>query len=67
MAMICVSGCRECDGCMMCQSQGATVTTCAECGEPIYEGEDYYNFPDDEAVHDDCVLDYIREHYLIRG
>lgn len=67
MAMICVSGCHECDGCMMCQIQDEMVATCGERGEPIYEGEDYYKFSDGEAVHDDCVLDYIREHYLIRG
>ena len=67
MSLACTSLARECDGCMMCQSPGAVAAVCAECGEPIYEGEDYYKFPDDEAVHDDCVLDYIREHYLIRG
>lgn len=67
MSLYCTSLARECDGCMKCQSPGEPVAECAECGEPIYAGEDYYRFPDDEAVHDDCVLDYINEHYFVRG
>ena len=66
MSFPCVSLARECDGCMACRQPGEVIACCAQCGEPIYEGEDFYEFPDGGAVHEDCGLDYI-ERFLKRG
>lgn len=38
---------------------------CAHCGGEIYEGEDIYII-DSEAVHEDCLLDYVRENIAVR-
>lgn len=69
MAMVCVTGSRECDGCMACHEprQNASLGDCAQCGEPVLSGDDRYKFPDGEIVHDDCVLDFIRANYYTRG
>lgn len=66
MSFPCVSLASECEGCMACRQPGEVIALCAQCGEPIYEGEDFYEFPDGEAVHEDCGLDYI-ERFLKRG
>lgn len=39
--MICITGAKECDGCMACQE--AKVVLKSDEGEPIYEGETYYD------------------------
>lgn len=41
MAMICITGCRECTGCMACQAPLEMVETCDICKGPIYKGETY--------------------------
>lgn len=33
------------------------VFTCEICGDPIYEGEDYYDIPDFGQCHDNCIHD----------
>lgn len=69
MSMICINGCRECDGCMRCQKEDRVefIGTCAYCDEPIRSNEDRYIFPDDDMTHDVCASDYIREHYYKPG
>lgn len=69
MAMICVHGSGECDGCMKCQPEHEpnVVGFCVHCGEPIYSDENRYEFSDVETVHDECAVEYIREHYYRKG
>ena len=57
MAMYCVKGKGECDGCMACQVS-EELATCAECHEPIEYGEAHYNFGGGELIHEDCLHDW---------
>lgn len=57
MAMICVSGCRECDGCGMCDKESEVIGYCVVCDEAIYAGEEYYGF-DGDLVHDDHLIEW---------
>ena len=36
------------------------VGRCAQCGEDVYDYDDYYDF-DGDRVHDDCVIDWIAQ------
>lgn len=38
-------------------------TKCAVCLDSIYYGENYYSFPDDVAVCEYCVKDFVNEHF----
>ena len=69
MAMACVNGARECDGCGRCweTGHGETVGTCPQCGQAVLSCNDRYELPDGEIVHDDCLADYAREHYYRAG
>lgn len=69
MAMVCISGAGECDGCMKCQgpSQEPVAGICGWCGEPVFTTEARYEFPDGNVTHDDCVLDFINKHYRKMG
>ena len=62
MAMICVSGGRECDGCMACKASNA-VGICEGCGMRIYEFEDYYDI-NGELVHEECLLDWAAQYVV---
>lgn len=37
---------------------------CAQCGEPVYDYEEYYDF-DGDKVHEDCMLAWV-EQYKVR-
>ena len=37
------------------------VAWCVECGEPIYEGDEYYLMMDEDPVCCDCASYYIRK------
>lgn len=37
------------------------ISHCVECGEPIYEGDEYYMMFDEEPVCCDCAEYYIRK------
>ena len=68
--MTCVTGCRECDGCMSCQErQNAfeSIGQCAWCGEAVRDDDDRFEFPDGTVVHDDCMLPYVEDRYYHRG
>ena len=39
--MTCVTGAKECDGCMMCQESKMVLKS--DDGEPIYEGDEYFD------------------------
>lgn len=68
MALTCIMGRGECDGCMDCQEPKTedVIATCAQCSEPVHSYDDRYELPDGEIVHDDCALDYINR-YRVRG
>lgn len=55
MAMICVSGCRECDGCGACQDE---KIYCSYCGERI---DDYYYEIHGYNVCKGCLEDLYRK------
>ena len=38
---------------------------CAECGEPIFEGDDYYEL--DARVHEECLKDFLEDSLRIAG
>ena len=69
MAMVCVYGSGECDGCMRCQAERRenVIAVCPCCREEVRAYEDRYEFPDGDIVHEDCARDYIREHYYRKG
>lgn len=55
MALSCIKGTKECDGCMDCQSNEPVLYNYEN--EPIYEGDTfYYVFGD--IVHEDSIYDY---------
>ena len=33
---------------------------CSQCGEALYDYDDYYDF-DGDKVHEDCVMDWIEQ------
>lgn len=52
MAMICVNGCRECDGCMACQHDPEPIC-CEVCGKEV---EHLYKNADGDVVGcDNCI------------
>ena len=57
MAMACVTGGRECNGCGCCQPEAEIVGKCAACGEPVFADEDRYNV-EGEFIHEDCLHDW---------
>jgi hypothetical protein len=38
----------------------SSLGVCEHCGKDIYSDSDYYEL-EDVLVHDDCILDYIRQ------
>lgn len=64
MAMACIHGNRECDGCMMCQAEPKQIGVCAECGDPIYDGECRYEIQD-ELIHGDCLYDWAETYRVV--
>lgn len=36
------------------------VDNCPQCGEPVYDYEEHYDF-DGYKVHDDCMLAYVEQ------
>lgn len=59
MAMLCVNGARECDGCMACQEEPKEIGPCEYCGAPVCEGDEYYDIHG-ELVHWDCLRDWAK-------
>lgn len=64
MAMACIHGDRECDGCMMCQAEPKKIGICASCGAPIYEGDDRYRFWE-ALIHADCLLEWVTNYRVV--
>ena len=57
---MCIYG-GKCFGCKQCEKEyGKIVDRCDHCGEPIFEGYDYYEI-DCIVVHDDCLKDWAQE------
>lgn len=54
---ICVSGCRECDGCGRCEQEAEVIGYCVHCDEPVYADEAHYDIEGD-LLHDDCLGDW---------
>ena len=61
MAMICVNGARECNGCMHCQDVVEGMALCEYCEEPIYENDDHYDI-DGIKIHWDCLRDWAEQY-----
>ena len=53
--MICITGTKECDGCMMCQEAKEVLK--ADDGTPIYEGDTYYDV-EGIIITEDGIRDY---------
>jgi len=52
---------QECTSCGACRNS-SVIGYCAHCDEPIYAGEEHYEFDDmDVLVHEDCLIDWARE------
>ena len=64
MALTCVTGGRECDGCQRCIPEPEAVDICAECKEPVFGWEDRYNI-EGEIIHDDCLIDWAERFRVI--
>lgn len=60
MAMVCVSGARECSGCMACQSGPSPIGKCVVCGGDIVALDDYYEI-DGDLIHDDCLREWAKQ------
>lgn len=59
MAMVCINGVSECEGCMKCYKENQ-IGNCEQCSEPIFEGETYFDF-DGELVHEGCLKDWTEQ------
>ena len=46
MAMACIHGGKECNGCMACEGESKDVifAYCSRCDFPIFEGQDYLEY-----------------------
>ena len=64
MALTCVSGGRECDGCQDCFPEPPVIGTCEACRAEIHAGEDHYNIEGD-LLHDDCLLDWAWKYRVV--
>lgn len=56
MALTCISGGRECDGCQECQER-EVIETCIVCHEDIYCEDDYIDI-EDGFIHADCLAEW---------
>ena len=65
MAMTCINGAAECDGCMKCQKDPVIIGHCFNCGEELAEGDDHYDI-EGVLLHEDCLHDWAKQ-YLVRG
>ena len=54
MALTCVSGAKECNGCMACEGQPLKTDYF---GDPIYEGDGYYEI-DGDIIFEDNLCEY---------
>lgn len=61
MAILCISGCKECNACGKCMER-KVLGACEYCGEPIYEGETHYMLEDGTMLHDDCGMDWLNKY-----
>lgn len=62
MALTCINGGSECDGCMspVCYLTPKAVYSCTCCGETLYEGYEYYEVGG-EPYCEDCVKPRVAE------
>ena len=56
MAMTCINGAKECEGCGNCIDE-EHIGNCENCSEPIFKGEEHYEI-DDILLHEDCLYDW---------
>ena len=61
MAMTCINGARECDGCGACLPDPAVIGKCAGCHDDIHVDEDFYDLPDEILLHEDCLRDWAKQ------
>lgn len=55
MAMTCVNGTKECNGCMACEEPKDIIFAyCSRCNFPIFEGEDFMEF-DEYIFCEECL------------
>lgn len=60
MALKCITGFKECDGCMNCQADMEYEAICEQCGCPIFFGDAYYELPGKIIIHEDCLKDFAK-------
>lgn len=58
MALTCISGMRECDGCGACSAKSPVMVDYS--GDPIYSGDEFYEI-EGRIVHENNILDFIDE------
>lgn len=62
MALLCVNGLKECDGCMKCRDEKVYEAICTQCRRPIFLGEARYELPRDIVIHTDCLDDWAKKY-----
>ena len=55
--LTCISGGRECNGCMFCMDEEKIVGK-DWCGYDIYTGDTYYEI-EDEIIHEDTLVEWL--------
>lgn len=67
MSLVCVTGGRECCGCMRCQEEPEPIGKCEYCGEDILSGDEHYAI-DGEMLHWDCLREWAEKYrVIVRG
>ncbi len=60
MAMVCVSGSRECSGCMACRSEPSPIGECVVCKDSITAQDERYDIYGDLVCYD-CLRDWAKQ------
>lgn len=43
------------------EAEAVVICTCKECGEPIFEGDDYYEIYSEEYICEECISKFRKE------
>lgn len=64
MALICMTGTRECTGCKYCEHVPQRIGNCEHCSDTITDCEEYYNI-EGILLHEECLQEYMSK-YLVK-